>query len=174
MAAGIGWLITVYVITTAAVMVLHLYVRWPWYWKAVAIGLGSAAYFLAYSSAPDLLGWPTSDQLPKKFSILGVMIEEPDASRDSEGAIYFWGADVSAGGDKTPRAYHVPYTPTLKAQFSEAHGKIRKNIPQIAEVEDPDAVIGTAQERSQLGQSSLKIKIKDAPAEGAPVKDAPE
>jgi hypothetical protein len=61
----------------------------------------------------------------------------------------------------------------LQAKFEGARGKLRKSIPQIGEVEDPDAIKGEPKDFSQLGQKSLKIEFKDAPIGGAPVKDAP-
>ncbi len=174
MSADLGELVAVQVLVTLVLVLLHLRTTWRWEAKAASIVLASLGYLLAYYSAPNLLGWPTSGQVPAKFKLLGVMIEEPDPERNSKGAIYFWGADLAPASPKAPRAYQLPYTQSLKAQFSEAHGKMRRNIPQIGEVDDPDAPVGVAIDRSQLGQSSLKIKIKDAPAEGAPVKDAPQ
>jgi hypothetical protein len=173
MTLGAGWVVISYVVLTLCLLLLHVYTRWPWRLKASAIVAASAAYLLVYFATPQLLGWPANGPLPARFRLLGVMIDEPDADRGNVGAIYFWGSELDPEHTQEPRAYHLPYTQTLQAQFEEAHGKLRKNIPQLGEVQDETALPGVAPDRSQLGQISQKIKLKDAPAEGAPVKDAP-
>lgn len=58
------------------------------YWLKVLIIPLAIWYGLAlYYAIPNLMGWPTRDELPDYGYVIGVIIDEPNA-RDAEGAIY--------------------------------------------------------------------------------------
>ncbi|MBI4695468.1 MAG: hypothetical protein HY749_15740 [Gammaproteobacteria bacterium] len=172
MTLGIGALVALYVVTAAVLLGLCLYSRWRPGAKIAIIALVSAAYVAVYYGLPTRLGWPTDGAVPKKFNLYAIYIQEPDPQTGAKGDVFFWAADMQAGADARPRAYRLPFTPELKAKFTEANGKLRQNIPQIGEAEDDKDPFGVPRNRDQRGQKSAKITLRDAPPDVPPSKEA--
>lgn len=104
----------------------------PWPVKAAAIAVTSAFYVVAYFRTAGLLGWPTSDPLPRHFQLLWARTVEPDHGAGLPGAINLWlealdDADLPSG---TPRAYRLPYTRALARKVEAARTEIMKGVPQ--------------------------------------------
>ena len=87
-------------------------------------------------SVSDFMGWPTDEDLPEKFRVYWLVIDEPDPKRDDGGNIYVWlQPDLETegthdswhdyllsfyDGDSEPRAYRLPYTRELHEQSQKA------------------------------------------------------
>ncbi len=169
---GHSAIVAAYVVVALGLMLLCLFSRWSWQTKVGMVGLVTAAYLAVYFSVPALLGWPTDRAVPKRFGLLAVYIQEPDKQTGEAGDVFFWATDLDPDADQRPRAYRLPFTPELKAVMQEGQGKLRQNIPQIGEAEPDDEVHGVPSDRQQLGQKSVKIKLRDMPPAGPPSKEA--
>lgn len=94
---------------------------------------------VTWRSYPGLLGWATTFDLPDRFRLDGVYIEEPNKSTNSRGAIYLWVTPFGAGTDlQRPRAFVLPFDTALQVKVTEAATKLRKRLPQLGEVVPPD------------------------------------
>lgn len=179
---GTSGLVAAYVVVAMLLLVLNLNARWSWVVKALAIVAVSALYVVTYYSLPPLLGWPTSQQLPKRFNLLAVYVQEPEKTSGRTGEILLWAADMAAGPrGADPRAYRVPFTPALHQKVEEAGNKIRKGLPQLGELREekiPEhATPATASQGAQKqasapgkpadsahgGQDSVVIEFYDLP-----------
>jgi len=161
-----------YVLVSLTLLLLSLFSRWRWQLKAGLIVAVTLAWCAVYFSLPAMLGWPTDRDVPRRFNLLAVYIQEPDASTGKPGGVFFWASDLNPDADQKPRAYRLPFSPGFKSVFEEGQGKLRKNIPQLGEAEDEDEVHGTPADRLQIGLKSVKIQFRDAPPQGPPSKDA--
>ena len=71
-----------------------------WLGKAALI-LASLYFCLSVGfSVNNFMGWPTSEELPKKFLVHWVVIDEPDAKSGSKGNIYVWTKPLSTSEKK--------------------------------------------------------------------------
>jgi hypothetical protein len=168
-----GALVAVYVTVALGLLLLGLWSSLGLTTKLGLVAITTLAYFAVYLALPTLLGWPSHEQIPKRFTLLAVHIEDPDPATGTIGNVYFWGADLGPGRDRRPRAFRLPFTPALKATFNEAKGKLRKGIPQIGELEKYDGPFGVPTDEGQIGQKSSKLQIRDAPVNLPPTKDIP-
>jgi len=169
---GHAAIVAAFVLVGLALLLLSLFSRWHWRVKAGLIVLTSAAYCACYFAIPALLGWPTDREVPRRFNLLAVYIQEPDKRTGEAGHVFFWASDLDPDADQRPRAYKLPFSPGSKSVFQEGQGKLRQNIPQIGEAEPEDVLHGVPSDRQQLGQKSVKIKFRDAPPAGPPSKEA--
>jgi len=161
---GIAGLIAAYVLVALLLLGLVLYSHWRWRIKALAIVIVSAFYVVTYVSFPPLLGWPVDGPLPERFNLVGVYVQEPDKVTGAQGDIYLWLTDMRAGpADSVPRAHRLAFTPQLHAKVVEAGTKLRKNLPQLGEVEPLDGRGGVPLDSSQYGQRSVGLEFYDLP-----------
>ena len=174
MTLGIGGLVTAYVVLAATLAGLNIFSAWSWATKALMIVATSAAYLILYFSFPPLLGWPSEDDLPKRFQLVALYAQEPDKITGTRGNIFFWAIDKQQRGSaKIPRAYIVDYEPELHARAKEARQRLHKNVPQVGEVgADEKDRGGVPRDESRLGQKSQKLQIRffDAPPDVPPAK----
>lgn len=165
MTIGVAGLVAAYVLLAALLAALLLFTRWAWWLKAAMVTLVTGFYLVTYYSIPPLLGWPTTQPLPRRFNLIAAWVQEPDKVSGAPGEIYLWATDIT--GDPhahRPRAYALPFTPELHASVAEAAGKLKKNLPQLGEVEgDANAPIGRLQDAWRVGQKSTAIKFYDLP-----------
>ena len=156
-------LIACYVLVALLLLSINLYSNWSWKIKAFTIIVVSLFYLLSYYSFPPLLGWATRDDLPERFNLVGVYVEEPDKLTGAKGEIFLWVTDMEAGpGHNEPRAYRLPFTAELHAKVVEAGTKLRKNLPQLGELEE-EGPGGRPLDRTQMGQESVNIEFYDLP-----------
>ncbi len=162
---GTSGLIAAYVLIALLLLILNLYTRWAWHVKAALIVLVSAFYVVTYFSLPPLLGWPTDADLPQRFNLVAIYVEEPDKSTGSPGEIFLWATDMAEGPrGAEPRAYRVPFTGELHARVVEAGNKMRKGLPQLGEVKEEQlGPHARPTDESQGGQKSVAIEFFDLP-----------
>lgn len=166
MTLGTIGLTVAYVVVALLLLSVNLYSRWPWWVKLGTIAVTSLFYVVTYVSYPTLLGWPTDAQLPERFRLLAVHVQEPSKVTGAEGKIFLWATDMSQPSDAEPRAYRVPYTGPLHQRVVEAGNKLRKGLPQLGETEEeearsipPDAI----EDSTRYGQKSVRIEFFDLP-----------
>jgi len=170
---GYGAIVSGFVIVTLALLGLGLYSRWSLRVKIAGITLVTVAYLLVYFSLPRMLGWPTDRQVPRRFNLYGVYIQDPDRTTGEAGSVFFWAGDLAPGADPRPRAFRMPFKAAFKSVLQEAHGKLKQNIPQEGEIELDDEPQGVPLDWTRLGQKSVKLKFRDAIANLPPSKEVP-
>jgi hypothetical protein len=109
--------------------------RWAWTIKGAAVASVVFLYYATFISYPSYAGWPTTIRPPERFSLLGVIFEEPNKSTQTRGRIFLWATDMKTLDNQKPRAYELPYSPLLHSKLYDAGQKLRKQIPQLGEVE---------------------------------------
>ncbi len=158
---GLVGIIGAYLVLAILLVNLIGYTRWAGSVKAALVLSVTALYYVTYLSVPPLRGWPTSEQLPRRFNLVGVRVQEPDKIANTLGRIYLWVMDMEqALGPHVPRAYALPFTPELHAKVTQAAGKLRKNIPQLGENED-DSKAETRQ--AAQGPQAPRLQFYDMP-----------
>jgi len=162
---GTSGLVAAYVLVALLLLILNLYTRWSWRIKALLIVLVSAFYVVSYFSLPPLLGWPTDAELPKRFNLVAIFVQEPDKTTGAPGEIFLWATDMATGPTGAePRAYRVPFSDALHARVVEAGNKMRKGLPQIGEVsEKKKGPSARPTDESQGGMKSVAIEFFDLP-----------
>lgn len=169
---GPASIVACYLTVTLSLLLLGMFSSWHWRLKLTLVAAVTVAWCAVYLALPSMLGWPTDRDVPRRFNLLAVFIQEPDAATGKPGGVFFWASDLDPEADPRPRAYTLPFSPGYKSVFEEGQGKLRKNIPQVGETEEDDEIHGVPADRLQLGQRSVKIKFRDAPPSGPPSKDA--
>ncbi len=152
---GHGAIVSAFVVVTLALLGLGLYSRWSVRVKTAGIALVTVAYLLVYFALPRMLGWPTDRQVPRRFNLYGVYIQDPDKTTGEAGSVFFWAGDLAPGADPRPRAFRMPFKASFKSVLEEAHGKLKQNIPQEGEIELDDETIGVPLDWTRLGQESV-------------------
>ncbi|MEK8025294.1 hypothetical protein [Pseudaquabacterium rugosum] len=144
-----------------------LYSHWP-SWLKLALCVGVVVFhFYADHTVHELSGWPTEDALPERFSLLAVVVEEPNAK--TAGALYLWVNAIEGGKPVAlPRAYRLPYAKDLHAVLNEGMKKARQGVSQMGTATPKKGKRGLAWLRP--GRDEQEIKIRDLPAPQLPEK----
>ncbi len=158
-------LIAAYVLIALLLLGVNFYTSFSWRIKAMLVVGVSAFYIVTYYSLPPLMGWPTNTELPKRFNLVAIYVEEPDKVTGDPGEIYLWLTDLVKGpGRNMPRAYRVPFSGDLHAKVVAAGTKMRKGLPQLGELVDeklgPHA---RPTDASRGGQKTVNIEFFDLP-----------
>ena len=99
-----------YAAVAALLLNLNVASAWSFKVKAGAILLVTALYGVSWYGIIGLEGWPSAQQMPERFQLQWVAIDEPDPQGDGDGAIYFWIRHFEAGGRTSePRAHVLAY-----------------------------------------------------------------
>ena len=141
----------------AVFFMLFLLVLWfvigakgHWIVKAGIIGLTLHLCISIGLSLSAFAGWPSDENLPDKFIVHWMVVQEPEKTTRAPGFIYIWASDISekrhtreAGWKRffftlssqekeAPRAYVLPYS---KQKHEDAEGVLTK-------IRDGKAVVG--------------------------------
>ena len=173
MVFGHGAIVSSFVLVGVILLGLSLYSRWSLSTKVAGIVCVTSAYFLVYFALPRMLGWPSDNQVPRRFNLQAVYLQEPDKATGEAGNVFFWANDLAPNADPRPRAYHMPFKASYKSVLQEAQGKLRQNIPQQGELDLDDQPNGVPLDWGKLGSKSAKLKIKDTPTNLPPSKGSP-
>jgi hypothetical protein len=133
---GLVGLFFAYAVLAILLYVLIRHTRWGFLIKTAATIAVGCLFYVSAHSYPPLIGWPTSVDLPKRFNLIGMSVEEPNKTTQTKGRIYIWVTDMEQQlGKNVPRAYVLPYTPALHNKLNDTSKKLRKNLPQLGESE---------------------------------------
>lgn len=158
-------LVAAYVLVALLLLGVVLYTKFSWQLKALAVVAVSAFYLITYFSFPPLLGWPTDADVPKRFNLVAIYVQEPDKTTGDTGEIFLWLTDLEKGPARNePRAYRVPFNGDLHAKVVEAGTKMRKGLPQLGELVDENlGPSARPTDESRGGQKSVDIEFFDLP-----------
>jgi len=121
-----------YAVIGALLLIVLVYARLHWSFKAVAVVVTSAFYVVSFSEMRGLLGWASSDRLPATFKLLKSRIVEPHSLQGDPGSIYLWveALDDDNRPSGIPRAFRVPYSDKLAETTDKAISDIAAGHPQ--------------------------------------------
>jgi hypothetical protein len=121
-----------YAVIAALLLVVLVYGRLHWSFKAVAIVLISAFYVVSFAGMRGLLGWASADRLPVSFKLLAARIVEPHSLEGDPGSIYLWVEELDEDNRPSgiPRAYRVPYDDSLAERTHAAENEIKAGRSQ--------------------------------------------
>ncbi len=107
--------VAAYIIIAVLLLSLNLTSRWRWWVKGAAIVVTTLGFVGTYFATANLIGWPTSERIPERFSLLWAEVKEPNKKTGENGMVYLWVEELDefnlpAG---PPRAFQVPYTQAL-------------------------------------------------------------
>ncbi len=174
-----------YAVLAALLLALNLHTPHRREIKLATIALVSLFYYAAYHGAQDLRGWAIADTPPNPFKLHWAVVEEPDKSSSTKGAIYILAQPVSQNGVllSRPRLYVVPFSAELAEQIDAAlkqaeNGKrLEATLSYKAKRPDPDEV---AQTKKRDGEKShpdsvgdedrLKLDFRELPVADLPPK----
>ena len=144
-----------------------LWSRWPGWLKGLLVTGVAVFYFYADDVVHNLAGWPTTDTLPERFTLLAVVIEEP--TNKTPGALFLWVNGLQNGKPVAlPRAYKLPYTKDLHALLNEGMKKSRQGVTQMGTAVPKAGKKGVNWLRP--GNDEQEVKIRDLPAPQLPEK----
>ncbi len=144
-----------------------LWSHWPAWMKALLVIGVTGFYFYADEAVHTMWGWPSSDALPPRFSMLAAVIDEPTPK--SAGGLYVWVSPIENGKPAAqPRAYKLPYSKDLHSLLSEGMKKVRQGVSQVGTAEPKRGPKGFSWLRP--GSDEQDIKIRDMPVPQLPEK----
>lgn len=94
--------------------------------KNFTILLVTLFYFFTWYSLEELLGWPSQQDMPEKFRILWIDVQEPQNKDGEEGEIYFWVKNLNTLEQPygKPRAYAIQWSQENAQKAEEALSKM--------------------------------------------------
>lgn len=150
-------LIAAYLVLATLLVALNFHTRWSRAVKLAMTLVVGAFFWITYTAWPGLLGWPTEEDLPTRFYLHAVQIEEPHR-------IYLWGSDIDAGfGQTVPRSFAVPYSAKLHDRIDKATRTLRKGLPVIGQVATVPAAQREQSTLEQVNAVDVDIVFIDAP-----------
>lgn len=144
---AIAGLVAAYVLVAVLLLSLNLTSLWRWWVKAAAIVVTIALFAVTYQGYHGLMGWPTTQKLPPRFSLVWTVISEPNKRANNPGSIYLWVDELDANNVPSgrPRSYQLAYSKGLARKISGAqekrdHGQEVMGVATSQQVQ-PDAQI---------------------------------
>jgi len=121
-----------YAVLGALLLLVLVYARLHWSWKALAVVVTSVFYIVSFGGMRGLLGWATTDRLPASFKLLHARIVEPHSLEGDPGAIYLWVEELDQDNRPSaiPRAFRMPYSEVLAEKTHTAENEIKAGHPQ--------------------------------------------
>lgn len=169
-ASALAPLTLVYVFLGFALLVLCLATRWRWWVKALMVLLVSGFYFVGQHSFWLVSGWPTTDDLPRRFVLLSAVFDEPNPARGHKGAIFIWVNPIEDNQPLSmPRVHQLPYEPDLRRILGDGIKKARDGNTQIGTTEPRRGGSGLPWLRPG-SDTQVEIKLSDIPRAQLPEK----
>lgn len=102
-------LVSAYVAITALLLIFCLYSKFSNKLKTVVVVVMASFYVFTWIGYKQVLGWPSTQEIPEEFRLIWVSIDEPDKFNKREGKIYFWIRYMDKAGIPfgKPRAYSL-------------------------------------------------------------------
>ena len=103
--------IAIYGLLALLLLSLNIFSLWRWWVKAGIIIITGIAFVAAYTVLSGLVGWPSENQLPARFSLIATYVDEPDKQAKKPGQIFLWVQEIDENQIpiSAPRAYVMPY-----------------------------------------------------------------
>ncbi|OUX43108.1 MAG: hypothetical protein CBE21_02915 [Proteobacteria bacterium TMED261] len=179
------WLMTLgYVAVAGMLLTVSLPSRFATLIKLAGIFVVTGFYFATYFGHRELSGWPIDQELPEKFRLVWVAIDEPEKKDGVDGEIFFWIRELNENNEAVtkPRAYILPFDLALAERVQEAQEKIQEGETVNGYVqESSDEEEDEADGESKAGDSStsgfsetlLNIEFREIEIPALPNKTVP-
>lgn len=107
--------VSAYIAIAILLLSLNIASRWRWWIKGAAIVVTGGFFAVSYFAIVGMLGWPTADRMPGRFTLLATEVVEPDRFIGTDGAIYLWLRELDENNVPVgpPRGYQIVYTEPL-------------------------------------------------------------
>ncbi len=133
--------------------------------KLAGILVVAAFYFTSWNSYINILGWPSTEDLPDKFRISWVIIQEPSKGNRKEGSLYLWLRKLNEVNTPygAPRSY--------KLLWNEENHKVAQSA--LYKLKEGEQLNGTKTygvlDKENEGNKANQYKSEDGePEEGIP------
>ena len=83
-------LILSYLLIASLLMIFCFFTSFTRKVKLAGILFVTLFYFVSWNNYINILGWPSSEELPDRFRISWVVIQEPSKGDNKEGGLYLW------------------------------------------------------------------------------------
>lgn len=155
--------VILYGLMAVAVVALAAWTRWS---LVIKIGLAVGMVLLSVSTfdaLAALLGFPTPGRLPDRMVFHSVIVNAPNKTTGSKGAIYLWATTIGKEGPEgPPRSYELPFDKETFELLNEASRRAKQGIVQMASVGSPEAKPGaTVLARLLSSATQQKLKVSD-------------
>lgn len=145
MSVALIGLVAAYIAVAMLLLSLNLTSLWRWWVKAAAIVVTTVFFGVTYHTINGLMGWPTVQRPPPRFSLVWTHVSEPDRRTNNPGAIYLWADELDRNNVPSgrPRSYQLPYSDALARKAASAQEKRDRGVDVMGVVVDrpppPDA-----------------------------------
>lgn len=168
MSLAVAELTAAYAALAILLLSLNLTSLWRWWVKAAAIVITTTFFGVTYYSITALLGWPTTQKIPTRFSLVSSQIAEPDKRTNSPGHIYLWADELDANNIPSgrPRSYELAYSTGLARKVNNAQEKRDRGVEVMGVMAD------RLDDRPAEPRSDIKAgKMQNDNGEQAPATD---
>jgi hypothetical protein len=131
-------LVAAYIVLAVLLLSLNLTSFWRWWIKGAAIIVTTVFFGVTFQTLNGLMGWPTTQKLPTRFSLVWSLVVEPDKKTSNPGCIYVWAEELDDNNvpSNTPRSYQLPYSDALARKVAGAQEKRERGLEVMGFVED--------------------------------------
>jgi hypothetical protein len=131
-------LVAAYIVLAVLLLSLNLTSLWRWWIKGAAIIVTTVFFGVTFQTLNGLMGWPTTQKLPARFSFVWSLVVEPDKKTSNPGCIYVWAEELDDNNvpSNTPRSYQLPYSDALARKVAGAQEKRERGVEVMGRVED--------------------------------------
>ena len=118
----IALLLIAYIALAVLLLSLNIVSRWRWWVKAGAMAVTGVFFIGSYPAMRSLLGWPTTDRLPERFSLIASRIVEPNRDLGQSGSVFLWVESLNEDNIPSgkPISYRLTYSDALADTTSDA------------------------------------------------------
>jgi hypothetical protein len=171
--------VAVYILLAILLLSLNIFSLWKWWIKAGAIIVTTLGFVATYLLLNGLVGWPTVNKLPPRFSLVATRIVEPDKARGAPGHIYLWVEEIDEHQIPVtpPRGYEVAFTNNLAKKTDEAQQLLKGGQKVLGQVQggnsdkegkvNPSATPSPQSTPSEIGQSNRSGQAQTGNSAGA-------
>ena len=137
--------VALFLLLALLLLSLNLFSLWKWWVKALAIVATLGAVVVLYFTMTGLIGWPSTGNMPKRFSLLATRIVEPDKLKGLPGHIYLWVEEVDDNQIviSPPRAFEVAYEIETASDVATAQQQIEGGGKVLGQFEATSAAQAT-------------------------------
>jgi len=134
--------VAAYVLLAILLLSLNIASLWRWWIKAGAIVLTALCFVGTYFAITGLIGWPSVQAVPDRFSLLAAKIVEPDKANGADGHLYLWVEEIDEANlaISPPRGHEVAYSVSLAKALAVAQQRLAEGQEVLGEMleEEPE------------------------------------
>jgi len=163
--------VAAYVLLAVLLLSLNIASLWRWWVKLGAILLTTSAFIGTYMAITGLVGWPSPQAIPGRFSLLATRIVEPDKVSGAPGHLYMWVEAVDEVNlpVSQPRNHEIAYTDGMASALYAAQQKLNSGQAVLGEMlEEEQPVDGEEGEGEGDTEQGNQADEGDPTTEGEP------